>query len=94
MRRDRFVIGHLLGPRPLRIKGVTRRRPGPDHATGRRQALPMIEQRLWFLLSGDEKRPAPKSKLLFGLAKQPAQFDPLLTEQLRRLFTAHIGQKL
>ena len=55
---DRFIIGKLLWPGPLQMKGFTRRRPGPDHATGGRQALPMIEQRLRFLLSTDQNRSA------------------------------------
>ena len=54
----------------------------------------MIEQRLRFLLSTDQNRRATQTKLLSGLAEQPAEFNPRLTQQLRRLVTANVSEQL
>ena len=91
---NRLVIGHHLWPGPFRAEGLPGRRPGPDHAAGYCEALPMIKQGLRFLISTDQLSAAPQAELLFCFAEQPAQFNPWLAEQLGRFFAAAIGQQL
>ena len=54
----------------------------------------MIEESVRFLFTTDRNHRSTQTELLSGLAEQPAEFNPWLSEQLRRLVTAHVSEQL